>query len=172
MPRPNGAADRSSIASDASEVLNMLGELGDKVLEMDEKVEMMRGEEKKHYESLRRGLKRLKEEKPVAPGSPDVSSVQRGMDALSISEPQVANENGDAPYCICNYCIQRMFLVLMSLMANGSEYCHVCYVRFLREFHVVRRLFYERQISSSPRPRIHPQESRSFGQHCSLQGSL
>jgi hypothetical protein len=100
---------------------------------MDEKVEMMRGEEKKHYESLRRGLKRLKEEKPGALGSPDVSSLQRGMDALSITagEPQVASENGDAPYCICNYCIQRMTLVLLNLVANGSERCHVRYVRFL-----------------------------------------
>jgi hypothetical protein len=118
MPRPNGAADRSSIASDASEVLNMLGELGDKVLEMDEKVEMMRGEEKKHYESLRRGLKRLKEDKPGTTASPDVSSLQRGMDALSITagEPPAANENGDAPYCICNYCIQRMSLVPLRLV--------------------------------------------------------
>lgn len=109
MPRPPVMGDRLSVLTDASDVLNLLGELESKVVQMGDKVEQIQLDEKKHYESLRRGLKRLKDEKPAAIESPDVAFVQRATDGLSITagENTLPNKNGDAPYCICNYCIQR-----------------------------------------------------------------
>ena len=147
MPRPNATTtvDRLSISTDASEVLDMLGDLGDKVVQMGYKVDQMQVEEKKHYESLRRGLKRLKdkEDKPDSRESPEITVARRGMEDLSLrtresvgQESAGPNENGESPYCICNYCIQRKNLLSSTLMRRQCG--HVCYVRYLRGFYHVR----------------------------------
>jgi len=91
MPRTT-LTDRHAVPSVASEqsdadmVLSILGELEEKMQFMGDKVDQIQLEEKKHYESLRRGLRRLKEDKPLGSVEP--------------------NANGDYPCCICNYCLK------------------------------------------------------------------
>jgi len=142
MPRPNAttAADRLSISTDASEVLDMLGDLGDKVVQMGFKVDQMQLEEKKHYYSLRRGLKRLKDKEDKPGESPEIAG---GVEDLSLRtrgsverESAGLTENGESPYCICNYCIQRKSLLSSTLTRRQCG--HVCYVRYLRGFYLVR----------------------------------
>ena len=75
--------------SDAERVISMLGDLESKMQFVGTKVDQIQVEEKKHYESLRRGLKRLKD--PKLAGS---------------TEP---NSKGEYPCCICNYCLTRIY---------------------------------------------------------------
>lgn len=89
----NGRPATGSSAKDKTEaevVLSMLGELEEKMQVMGVKVDQFQSEEKRHYESLRRGLKRLKDEKEGSSADP--------------------NEDGDSPCCICNYCLKCIFL--------------------------------------------------------------
>jgi hypothetical protein len=93
MPRPPQPEHRpTSIAtdeSDAERVMSMLGDLEEKMQFVGDKVDQIQLEEKKHYESLRRGLKRLSKE-DKSNGSTE------------------SNANGDYPCCICNYCLKRI----------------------------------------------------------------
>ena len=94
MPRPNQLERRpaTSIATDESEaerVLSMLGGLEEKMQSFGTKVDQIQVEEKKHYESLRRGLKRV-----LHPESKVAGAI-------------APNANGDYPCCICNYCLKR-----------------------------------------------------------------
>jgi hypothetical protein len=75
--------------SDADMVLSILGELEEKMQFVGDKVDQIQLEEKKHYESLRRGLRRLKEDKLTGSVGP--------------------NADGDYPCCICNYCLKRTY---------------------------------------------------------------
>jgi hypothetical protein len=93
--------------TDAEIVLSMLGELEEKMQVMGVKVDQFQSEEKKHYENLRRGLKRLKDDK------------QDGSTGL--------NEDGDSPCCICNYCLKCTFLSM--LFTDVSERGHLRDVR-------------------------------------------
>ena len=113
--------------TDAEMVLSILGELEDKMQLMGDKVDQIHVEEKKHYESLRRGLKRLKEDKPA--GS-TLSAEPVG--APSEDRPMMAglNYRGDHPCCICNYCLKRMdrLKVLLLIVAEVVTYvmCNAC----------------------------------------------
>jgi hypothetical protein len=88
----------STEKTDAEMVLSMLNTLEGKMLNMENKVDLIHSDETKHYESLRRGLRRIKDAK---------------ADAVTSSEPVVADkkvEDGTFPYCICNYCLSGIYL--------------------------------------------------------------
>jgi len=105
--------------SDAEIVMSMVSGLKDAMSLMLDKVDQFKGEEKKHYDSLRRGLKRLKEEKTST-----VSAFQSVNGDLA-AKPGEAG----APYCICNYCLKRTFLLDIGLiLANVVTYvlCSSC----------------------------------------------
>jgi hypothetical protein len=91
--------------SDAEMVLSMLGELEEKMQLMGDKVDQIHVEEKKHYDSLRRGLKRLKEDK-----STGTTYTIEPVGAPSEEKPMMTglNYRGEHPCCICNYCLKRM----------------------------------------------------------------
>lgn len=114
MPRPI-QIERHAVPSivtehsDADMVLSILGELEEKMQFMGDKVDQMQLEEKKHYESLRRGLRRLKDDKPAGSVGP--------------------NANGDYPCCICNYCLKCAYpLSVILILANVVTYvmCDSC----------------------------------------------
>jgi rubrerythrin len=67
---------------------------------MDEKVDKIQVDDKKHYDSLRRGLKRLKDDKKE-------DKVPLPIEPL-VDVPTIANKaDGVYPCCICNYCLKR-----------------------------------------------------------------
>jgi len=109
MPTNQSApqSNRSSQASintektDAEMVFSMLSSLEDKLHSMDEKFDQIQLDEKKHYDSLRRGLRRVKEDKPA----PQPADLINPTD-LAVMEKNV---NGQYPCCICNYCLKRTF---------------------------------------------------------------
>jgi len=82
--------------TDAEMVLEMLGELETKMQSIGSRMDQMQLEEKKHYESIRRGLKRLKEDKNMEEKSEDLRAY--------VAAP---NANGEYPCCICNFCLKR-----------------------------------------------------------------
>lgn len=82
--------------TDAEMVLEMLGELETKMQGIGTRMDQMQLEEKKHYESIRRGLKRLKEDKSMEERSEDLRAY--------VAAP---NANGEYPCCICNFCLKR-----------------------------------------------------------------
>jgi hypothetical protein len=105
----NAAVSVLTEHSDADMVLSILGELEEKMQFVGDKVDQIQLEEKKHYESLRRGLRRLKEDKPIAPVGP--------------------NANGVYPCCICNYCLKSTYpLSIVLILANVVTYviCDSC----------------------------------------------
>jgi len=114
-------------------VLGILGDLEEKMQLVEEKVDQIQTEEKKHYDSLRRGLKRLKEDKPISP-SFEKFAEPRIIDLVGGPEDrhmmQGLNYRGDNPCCICNYCLKRMDLEISLLIVSGC--CYICYVRHLR----------------------------------------
>ena len=68
---------------------------------MDDKFDQIQLDERKHYDSLRRGLKRIKEDKPAPM-------------AVDLLEPEPVAPETQAnfrtyPCCICNYCLKRTF---------------------------------------------------------------
>jgi hypothetical protein len=92
--RPASPAPQTE-ETDAEQVLSLLGMLQEKMQTMGDKVDQIHVEEKKHYESLRRGLKRIKEEKVTSPpvSAPTYTKPADHPDHLQ-------------PYCICNYCLK------------------------------------------------------------------
>jgi hypothetical protein len=92
--RPASPAPQTE-ETDAEQVLSLLGMLQEKMQTMGDKVDQIHVEEKKHYESLRRGLKRIKDEKVT---SPPVS-------ASTYTKPADLPDHLQ-PYCICNYCLK------------------------------------------------------------------
>jgi hypothetical protein len=86
--------------TDAEIVLSLLNELQEKMAKMGDKVDQIHIEEKKHYESLRRGLKRLKDERPPTVTMPEIDYYAQNIVFPSLPKP----------LCICNYCLKRIFL--------------------------------------------------------------
>ena len=118
--------------TDAEMVLGMLGELEEKMQLMGEKVDQIQNEEKRHYDSLRRGLKRLKEDKPISPSFEKIVE-PRTIDLVGAPEdrPMMTGliYRGDHPCCICNYCLKRMrFLNALLILADVVTYvmCGTC----------------------------------------------
>ena len=111
--QPNRAVDtaKGTEKTDSQMVLSLLNDLGTKMQTVDEKVEQIQLDEKKYYESLRRGLKRLKEDK---------------LTGYTSAPP---DEKGDYPCCICNYCLKRIDPIPPVLMV--SERGYICDVRNL-----------------------------------------
>ena len=91
--------------TDSEMVMSILGELEEKMQLMGDKVDKIHVEEKKHYESLRRGLKRLKEDKSNAS-----TFTIEPAGAPSEDRPMMTgfNYREDHPCCICNYCLKRI----------------------------------------------------------------
>jgi hypothetical protein len=91
MLSPNAeTASLETTKSDADAVILRLHDLEAQMQRVGSKVDQLHTEEKKHYDSLRRGLRRI--------------SVREKQ---SIEVP-VPNANGDFPCCICNYCLEGM----------------------------------------------------------------
>jgi hypothetical protein len=101
----------TSEKSDAEMVLAILSNLEEKLQVMDDKVDKLQIDDKKHYDSLRRGLKRLKEDKEdkVGPdGLPPMSSCEPKVVRAQRTNPIFENNvDGVSPCCICNYCLKR-----------------------------------------------------------------
>jgi Zinc finger, ZZ type len=98
-------------------VVSMLRGIEEKVGDMLGKVDEAQSEEKKHYESLRRGLKRVKE--AMVDGKPDDVSEETKVDDPS---------EKSAPLCICNYCLKCIVLEEVTNLANIVTYalCSSC----------------------------------------------
>jgi rubrerythrin len=92
----------STEKTDAEMVLSILNALEEKMQTMDEKVDQMKVDDKKHYDSLRRGLKRLKDNKAEDKVDP----------TLAGQDPAILANRADSVYpcCICNYCLKRTSL--------------------------------------------------------------
>jgi rubrerythrin len=104
MNRPADVPEETPVTpstekTDAEMVLSILTALEEKMQTMDEKVEQMKVDDKKHYDSLRRGLKRLKDNKPEDKTDPTLA----GQDPAILAN----GANGVYPCCICNYCLKR-----------------------------------------------------------------
>jgi hypothetical protein len=84
--------------TDAEIVLSLLNELQEKMANMGDKVDQIHIEEKKHYESLRRGLKRIKDEKPPTVTMPEIDYCPQKIVFAGLPKP----------LCICNYCLKRI----------------------------------------------------------------
>ena len=105
--------------TDAEMVLSILNALEEKMHAMDEKVDKMKVDDKKHYDSLRRGLKRLKDNK--AEDNVPLIAIEP-----TLAAPTLANRaDGVYPCCICNYCLKRTSL---SGLSNFSQRCYLCHV--------------------------------------------
>lgn len=105
--------DRSSGVSvntektDAEMVLSILNSLEEKMNSMDDKFDQIQLDGRKHYDSLRRGLKRIKEDKP-APAAVDLVEPQPVVPVAPVN-------TRNYPCCICNYCLKRIFLHSLGL---------------------------------------------------------
>lgn len=112
-PQPERRPTASILTEDseAERVMSMLGDLEEKMQFVGDKVDKIQFEEKKHYESLRRGLKRLKDDKPN--GSTELNDS---------TEP---NGKGDYPCCICNYCLKRIWSSFYTDFSQCGYLCHV-----------------------------------------------
>lgn len=111
--------------TDAEIVLSMLSNLEEKLHSMDEKFDQIQLDEKKHYDSLRRGLKRIKEDKPEKP----VYEAVDFLEPLPDLKTTPSQMNGQYPCCICNYCLKRIPLGVIRLtIANVVTYvmCTTC----------------------------------------------
>ena len=122
----------SNEKSDAEMVLAILSNLEEKLQVMDDRVEKLQIDDRKHYDSLRRGLKRLKDEKDmkVGPdGLPPMSSCEPKVVSAQRTNPMFEN-NPDAvsPCCICNYCLKR---TISSDLTDCSRRCDLCFVQDL-----------------------------------------
>jgi hypothetical protein len=103
--------------TDAEMVLSLLHELKSQVGAMSEGLKKMGEKEKKHYESVRRGLKRIKDEestKPIAAPEP-----------VRTIEPVCPHTPGTSPCCICNYCLKGLVLFDCADNSRCGYLCHV-----------------------------------------------
>jgi hypothetical protein len=94
MPAANSeTASLETTKSDPDAVIVRLHDLEEQMARVGTKVDQLHTEEKKHYDSLRRGLKRI-----------SIKERRAGL-----PEAVLTNANGDYPCCICNYCLKGLF---------------------------------------------------------------
>jgi hypothetical protein len=109
--------------SEAEIVMAMVTALKETMTTMLDKVDKLQGQEKKHYDSLRRGLKRIKE--GTSEGVPQVSSPTT-EDVFIKLPTEVVSSDTPSPCCICNYCLKctplnRRLMKPMSLLMFCAE---------------------------------------------------
>jgi len=103
MPRETKSETSSGDKTDANAVMSFLSGLDAKMLVVADKLREMQLDERKHYDSVRRGLKRLKEDKDW--DKEDKDRKKSLTDDNNASD--VPTDTNSVPLCICNYCLKR-----------------------------------------------------------------
>jgi len=111
MLNPSSEPKSEDDKSEAEIVMSMVTGLKETISTMLDKVDQLQGQEKKHYDSLRRGLKRIKDERASSDVEPMIPRQSLPIDdvLVKLSGSDSADKSG-APCCICNYCLKCIFM--------------------------------------------------------------